>query len=224
MSIEPLLVLYILIGFGCATALVATQGWQRSSPLDLLLLIGVWPLFGPFVLTRHTSEPPHPIPPPMSNPDDPEDLLSALRHAGGGPLAALLPDAETGQHLARRLQVARERVREIDRLFTLEHYNEKAALAHQRELHACGDTRSAAMIDSRLQIIRRLRRLRERFNQDIHQIREILTQLHIQAELVRIAGTADRGTRDMVEELVERIQGLEEVMMEEEALTLEYGP
>ncbi|MBH24730.1 MAG: hypothetical protein CMH57_09820 [Myxococcales bacterium] len=228
MTATPLIALYVIIGLGCAVTLFATRR-HEAQLVDGLLLFTLWPLFGPFVLTRGEESPggssPRMGPAHGLDPEDPDDLLDALRRAGGGPLAALLPDVDAGRQLARRLQVAREHVAEIDRLFQLEQYSEEAALARQRELRDRGDDRSASMIDNRLQIIRRLRRMRERFNQEIQQIRETLTQLQIQAELVRIAGTADRDTRDMVEDLVQRIQGLEDVMTEEEALSLSdpYG-
>ena len=66
-----------------------------------------------------------------------------------------------------------------------------------------------------LQIIHRLKKMREQFGKEINQISELLTQLRIQAEVVRIAGASDDDTRELVGELVARIQGLDELLDEE---------
>jgi hypothetical protein len=57
--------------------------------------------------------------------------------------------------------------------------------------------------------------MREQFGKEINQISELLTQLRIQAEVVRIAGASDDDTRELVGELVARIQGLDELLDEE---------
>lgn len=217
MSPTPLVVLYVLIGVGCAIALVARQGRAATPLVDMALLLAFWPLFGPFVLARPGQH--HGGPSPTgthTQGEGLEELLMALRRAGGAPLASLLPDLDTGRRLQSRLEIAARHVSEIDRLLGMEQYSEDAALARQADLQAAGDTRSAEMVDGRLQIIGRLRRLRDHFDQEINQISELLTQLQLQAELVRIAGTASDDTRDLVLELVTRIQGLEELMAGDE--------
>lgn len=220
MTLTQLGILYGLIGVGCAAALSAKL---RAIPptWEVVLLAAAWPLYGPFVLmqieehvapksspTHATHAAPHPAH---------DDLSEALRRAQDAPLAQLLPDAETGRELGRRLDVAAQRVAEIDRLLSQNAYCLEAATRRKQRLRSTGDERAARMVDDRLRIIRRLQRMREEFVHEINQVTEIVTQLHIQAEVVRIAGATDAETRELVEELVCRMQGLEE-MLEEESL------
>ena len=213
MNLSQLGLLYILIGVGCVAALaVMRRGEARI--LDRLLLAIAWPLYAPFILARDMEEADFSAPRAEEGAGG-QDLLDALRRAGGAPLAQLLPDVATGQRLAARLDVATRRVDEIDGLLSQEQYSEDLAIRRQRELLTIGDARAAAMVDSRLQIIRRLRKMREQFGKEINQISELLTQLRIQAEVVRIAGASDDDTRELVGELVARIQGLDELLDEE---------
>ena len=213
MNITQLGVLYAVIGVGCAGALLARRGRQTSA-LDLVLVLLVWPLYGPFVLARGMEEE-GAFERAVSPDEEHHDVLEALRRAGGAPLAALLPDVSTGRQLSQRLDVATRRVQEIDALLAREQYSEPLALARQRQLHESGDERAAAMIGNRLHIIARLQKMRAHCDREINQISELLTQLRIQAEVVRIAGASDDGTRELVGELVARIQGLDEMLDDE---------
>ncbi len=215
MNVWALGVMYVFIGIGCVLALVVRGGKGRASWVDSGLLLAFWPLFAPFVFAR--AEAPPPERPEPGGEQEAVDLLDALRRAGGTPLASLLPDIEAGRRLARRLSVAERHVREIDRLLEMPQYSEGEASDRQEALRAQGDARSAEMIDNRVQIIRRLKKLREQFSKEINQIEEILTQLQLQAELVRMAGIAGDDTRGLVLDLVTRIQGLE-ALMEDETL------
>jgi hypothetical protein len=213
MNLSQLGILYILLGVGCVVALLVMRR-EQARILDLALLAIAWPLYAPFILARDMEEADFSAP-RASAPSGGQDLLDALRRAGGAPLAQLLPDVATGQRLAARLDVATRRVDEIDALLAQDQYSERLAVDRQRQLLASGDARAAAMVDSRLQIIRRLRKMREQFGKEINQISELLTQLRIQAEVVRIAGASDDDTRELVGELVARIQGLDELLDEE---------
>ena len=213
MNLSQLGILYILLGVGCVVALLVMRRGQARI-LDLALLAVAWPLYAPFILARDMEEADFSAP-KAHEPSGGQDLLDALRRAGGAPLAQLLPDVATGQRLAARLDVATRRVDAIDALLGQEQYSERLAVERQQQLLASGDARAAAMVDSRLQIIRRLRKMREQFGKEINQISELLTQLRIQAEVVRIAGASDDDTRELVGELVARIQGLDELLDEE---------
>lgn len=216
MNVMPLVILYGLIGVGCAVTLAARRG-RSARMVDLGLLLGFWPLYAPFVLLADAQEPTPEVPARQPG-DDGGDLLDALRRAGGAPLASMLPDIETGRRLSQRLAKASDQVAEIDLLLARDAYREEAVRAQQEALRAAGDVRAADMIDSRLQIIRRLRVMRDRFASEIGEIRELLTLLQLQAELVRMAGDADSDTRDLLEQLVTRVQGLDELLATEDSL------
>ena len=90
-----------------------------------------------------------------------------------------------------------------------------AALARRDEMArepasaAAGALASAAL---RVQNIERLRELRARFVSEVDEINELLSQLVIQVELVRFAGAADDGTRDLLRELLVRVEGLGQML------------
>ncbi len=210
MKVEHLAALYLMVGVGCAAALLARR--RGAAALDALLLVLFWPLFGPYVLTSDTSSGGARAASSQECEEAAGDLLDALRRAGGAPLAGLLPDVDAGRTLARRMSMAEARVGEIDALLDKDRFDESIAIARQAELRASGDERAAVMIDGRVQIIRRLRSMRDQWSNEIQTIGELLMQLEIQAEVVRLSGMGDGGTRDLVEELVSRIQGLDDFL------------
>lgn len=190
MKFAQILVLYGLLGIGCVGALLRQKG-RAARPIDLLLTLVAWPLLAPFMLLHKESD----------------DLLEPLR--ADTPLASLLPDPDTGRRLQERLDLAARRIEEIDGLLTQPDYDLGRVHARHQALLETGNTEAAAMIEQRAGLIRRLRSLRNRFSQEIEQITELLTQLKLQAEVVRIAGSSDSDTQSLLHELVSRIQGLE---------------
>lgn len=223
MRLPQLMIFYVIIGLGAGVALAMWQRRQQETNLlDVLLLALCWPLFGPFVLMR--AEPSHPNQDAADQDSAPrswasgsgEDALDALRRAGGAPLAALLPDMQTSKRLMTRMKMAHERAHEIERLLERDAYSERGARERQLELRQRGDEESAQMVEQRLQMIGRLKRMRADFTRELTQIEEIMTQLALQAEMVRLAGSVNDDTREMALELVTRLQGLEEVISQDE--------
>ena len=138
--------------------------------------------------------------------------MDALARAEGTPLACLLPDRTAARSLAGRLDIASARVEEIDRLLEQPAFSAQAAEARHRELAAAGDEAAAATALSRAQNIGRLRRLRDQYARELDVVRELTAQLRIQAEVVRLLGEADDGSRDLVIELVSRVEGIDTML------------
>jgi hypothetical protein len=76
----------------------------RCASVDALLLLGLWPIYGPFLLLGGV----------VAADDRERELLEALRRAAATPLGAVLPDEATARALARRRRDAAARVLEID--------------------------------------------------------------------------------------------------------------
>ena len=205
MLAAELAVVYGLIGLGCAIALVVSRRSASAQWGDVILLVTLWPLYGPFVLFGSSTGSPV-----ATAPDHP--LLDALRRAEGTPLVDLLPDPDVAGRLSDRLVLAAERVCEIERLLATPELSESAAVARKHQLTDQGDGRAVAAIDGRLQNIRRLQALRSRYVHELNELEELLTQLRVQAEVVRLTGEANDGTRELVSELMARIEGLDEVL------------
>lgn len=203
MKLLSLGVVYLLVGLGCVAGYWARQ--PDKTILDAILLFCIWPLYGPFLLAK----PPEPASKTSNN-----DVLTAIERAADSPLAPFLPDLETSAQLGARLQAAKQRVADIDRLLAQDTYDEAKTRQKQAELQARGDEQSARMLSQRLNIIDQLKALRDRVALEISQISELLIQLQIQADVVRIAGMMDDDTRELVDNLLIRIEGLEAFMNE----------
>lgn len=207
MRLPELLVLYVLIGIGSAAGYLAVKRPLATGTfVDAALLGSFWPLYGPFLLLQGRPET-----------GEPQTLaVRSIELVQDLPLSALLPDRATAASLEQRLARAQARVAEIDELLTLPEFSEEDALDRQRQLEARGDHRAAATVRHRVQSIRRLRQLREQFSTELIEIRELLTQFRIQAEVVRLSGEDDgQATRELISELQLRMEALDEMLGEE---------
>ena len=206
MKLAELGALYLLCGVGCAALamLRPARPWTRAC--DGLLMVLLWPLYGPFFLAQRGDSDGEGSASEIA-------FLAALRRAAGTPLAALLPDSATARALARRLRVASGKVQEIDELLGRQEFDEGEALTRARELRERGASECAqSTLAIRVQNIRRLRGLRDRFARELDEVRELLVQLTTQAEVVRLAGAPDADARELVQELVSRVEGLDRML------------
>jgi hypothetical protein len=217
MRLGELATVYLLVGLGCAvTSLVhrRTPGSLGASDrasrpgraADALLLAALWPLYGPFLLLRLKGG-------DHATSGAEATFVVALRRARTTPLGALLPDEATVHGLAQRLRVAADKVAEIDALLARPAFSEPATLTRLEELRRRDATECAlASAGIRLQNIRRLRAMRDRFARELDEVGELLEQLITQAELVRLAGAADASSAELVRELVSRVEGLDQML------------
>lgn len=212
MNLPVMALLYGLLGLACAGAALARG---RATGLDAALLLLFWPLHGPFLLFSSADAPPAPHS-PLRAPVEPAgpdqlDLMEALERARQTPLGALLPDRDAATRLAQRLAQARARVLELDALLSRPDFSAQAAQARQDELRERGDDRAAAVARGRAQQLQRLRALRDRHERELNEVAELIAQLRVQAEVVRLVGDGE-DTRDLINELLHRIDGLDAVL------------
>jgi hypothetical protein len=212
-KVYELTLIYLLVGLGCAIALAARGGALGPRVLDASLALVLWPLIMPFALMR-TSE---------SRPTAPQSavesaFLDAIRRAASTPLGRLLPDADTARALGARLRAAAARVAEIDALLAQPDFSLERAHARRAELSQGGDRQALDAVDSRIQNLARLRALRDRFSRELDAVAELLAQLRIQAEVVRLAGGLDDDTRERVADLLSRVEGLDAALGDDQVL------
>lgn len=202
MTVVDLTVGYAVVG--AALALLALAA-GRATTVDAVLLLGLWPLYGP-VLAGGSGR----AAPPVDARE--EALVLALRQATGTPLAAALPDEARARALARRMRDGRDRLADLDRVLARPDLDEAAARARAAALETGGAHPGAvATAQRRVHTIRRLRDLRARFATDLEQVDEVVTQLTVQLELVRFADAADATAAELAADLCARIDGLDEV-------------
>ena len=197
MRLVELAVLYLVVGAGAAAALL----YRRRAVLDAILLVPFWPLLAPFQLFD------------ASEPRAGADFLAALEEAARTPLGKLLPAPATMRQLAGRLAVASAKVAEIDRVLARREFDAGAAQAELTALRA-RDASELAVTSAtlRVQNIRRLVALRDRFARELDDVRALLVQLETQVEVVRLAGAPDAAAADLVHELLARVEGLDQVL------------
>jgi hypothetical protein len=225
-----LLALYAGVGIICLV--VARHHVRISGRRDwgeLVFAFAVWPLWLPLWLGARpagAAEAGGPEPLPHAHPAT-SSLLVALARLQGSPLAPLLPDPGSVRRLAAKLTEALARIEELDEVLARPTFDLPAALARSDELALAGSTASAdarASAAIRVQNIERLRDLRARFVAEVDEIDELLSQLVIQVEVVRFVGAAqtdkDDGLRDLLAELLARVEGLGQMLDDRPALRL----
>jgi hypothetical protein len=213
-----LLALYGGVGVVCVVA--AHRDAERRGAGELAFAFAVWPLWLPLWLGARGAaleggrEPPE-------TPAGARALLAALARVQGSPLAPLLPDPASVRQLAAKLGDASARIEELDDVLARPAFDLPAALARRGELAGAGAGASAETLASaalRVQNIERLRELRASFVAEVEEINELLSQLVIQVEVVRFAGTSGDDTRDLLRELLARVEGLGQMLDDRPAL------
>ena len=201
-----LVALYLLVGF-LSAGLALARGWSTPGcASDAALLLAFWPLFGPFFLMRSQRS--------EGLPSDKEAaFLAAVRRASGTPLGRLLPDGATAQALARRLRVAARKVSELEVLLARPDFSEETATQRLVELERSGASPTAlSSAGMRLQNVRRLRALRDRFARELDEVGELIAQLTAQAEVLRLSRIDDPAAEELVTELLSRVEGLDQIL------------
>ncbi len=195
MTLGTLGIGYAAIG---ATLAVVCALMRRASAGDVVLLLIVWPIALPLVLTARSE-------------DQSGELVAALARASASPLASVLPDAETGRVLQSRVREAATRLVELDELLARPDFDAAAAERRASELAARGAVAAATTAQLRVRTLGQLRALRERYRAELEEVRELIAQLVTQAELVRLQPSLAQASSELVRELVTRVEGLDDL-------------
>jgi hypothetical protein len=206
-TLEAFTALYLALGV--AGALVVAGAGRGLGHAAVALVL--WPLAVPFAFA---------IEEPAAGRE--AAFVAALRKAAATPLGGVLPDEAVARALAARLGHAASRVAEIDGVLARPEMSEAAARSRLAELERRAGTGAAtagaiAAATSRLDNLHRLRQLRDRCAAELEEVGELIDQLTAQAELVRLSGATDPAGAELVRELVARVEGLDQLLREEEA-------
>jgi uncharacterized protein YhaN len=197
-----LITVYALTGVACALA-----GARAGAALgDLVLLLVLWPLSGPFLLVGGASAA------AGLGRGRERDLERALRRVAGTPLERLLPDRVAVRALGGALRAAALRVREIDEILARPGMSSEAAQAQVLALDPSGSQEARAALSRRLQSIGQLEEMRERFARRLAEVDALLAQLLTQVEVLRLGGASDAPGEELVGELMGRVEALGEML------------
>ena len=211
MSLDLLGVGYL--GIGAVIALVIAIAMRRLGTLDALLVVCLWPLWAPLLVSARRA-----------GGDHERELLAALARAQASPLAQVLPDAETARVLASQLREATQRIDELERVLNRPDFDPAAVAQRANELAARGATTAAATAQLRVRTLGQLRELRERYRAELDEVHELIAQLVTQAELVRLQPSIAHSSGELVRELVARVEGLGDLFAYQATIAEEYDP
>ncbi len=197
MSLDVLGYGYLAIGVAIA---IGMRFVRRTTITDTALLVALWPLWAPLLVAHQHQQGDHE-----------RELLSALSRAQASPLAQVLPDAETARVLAARLREASTRLDELEAVLGRPDFDPAAAEKRAAELAARGATAAAATAQLRVRTLGQLRNLRVRYRSELDEVHELIAQLVAQAELVRLQPAIAHSSRELVRELVTRVEGLDDL-------------
>lgn len=187
------------LAVGVIALLVIGVVRERPSLSEAVLITALWPIWIPLHLAdRGQFGPEH-------------ELVRAIGRAHASPLAGILPDPALVRTLAARLREADGRMHELDRVLARPDFAVDDVRMRHAALVASGAQAAAATVELRLRTLAQLARLRERYRNELDEIRELIAQLTAQAELVRLQPTATHASRELVHELVARVEGLAEM-------------
>lgn len=177
--------LYLLVGFGVALAALArTRTGGGAGWGDAGLLLVFWPLYGPFVLMGRSGPTPAP----------------------GLPALA--------QGMPERLHRLSARVEQLEQVLAQPDFQLEAA-QRRLELHQSqGELRAAARVEARIESIERLQRRRDALSENLAEARELMAQLRVQDQLMRVSGGSEADTSALVQELECRVQGLDALLVD----------
>jgi len=131
-------------------------------------------------------------------------FLVAGRPQPAQPSALLMADG-----IPARLEGLSAKVSALDQVLAQPDFHLPAAEARKAEHEAKGETRASARVQARIESILRLQERRAQLHENLAEARELMAQLRVQTELMRVSGGSEVDTSALVLELESRVQGLD---------------
>jgi hypothetical protein len=219
------LVLYAIVGLGVAGAVYLTselaargERWFRVASA-----IAFWPLYVPLLLA-HKRVSREPEPAQVSPPRDElaaaigqvdAELEAALGSLDGWAEGVLAREKSRIHELRAAWTAQAERIRDMDRLLALPEYEENGA-ALVPQLSPAASDRLRQSLEVRRQNLARLRRVRQRAQDDLlgtlAWVRELVSMIH----LAKFTGAPAARGEELVAQIAAAVEGLSEVTWKDE--------
>lgn len=219
MRLLDLSAVYIALGL---LLLVAVLRRGRRSPVDAALLVFLWPLYLPVLLSEDPRQrgadtntgPRGATSPPLVA--EHEAMRAALASVNDPTVAALLPSAVQIDKLFDHIEDLDEKVRELDEVLSRDDLDLARATRALREAeHQGGGQRRHA--ESVLQSVQRLLSLRDRALRERDELLSLSRRLRLAVTVLRFSGGAEEDVGGIVAEIVGRVEGVGEAFGESAA-------
>jgi hypothetical protein len=208
-NLRDLLLLYGVVGVGCAVAVLRrSRTTSGASVASAIATVFVWPLWAPFAL----GSPPRAASGAIAGPPAVERIRRALAEAVGTvadtPMSDVFAPKVAGRIESEVGRVA-TRMAELSALMARGGLDAQAAAAHLRDLEARGAP-ERTVVTARLQheSLTRLQQLYTADAQALEELAELLEALRTQLLLARFSGSSADGAAGLVGEVWARLEGL----------------
>lgn len=120
--------------------------------------------------------------------------------------------AAIGAGMAERLAGLARRVAEIDGMLLQPDFHLEEAEARRARLLEAGDGPAAARVEARIESIRRLAGVRASLLRGLAEAEELMAQLRVQQQVMRMTGGSSDEVRGLLIELESRVEALDELL------------
>lgn len=117
-----------------------------------------------------------------------------------------------GEGMAQRLEGLERRVAEIDGVLAQPDFHLGEAEARRSRLLEAGDAPAAARVTGRIESIQRLAGVRADLLRGLAEARELMAQLRVQQEVMRMTGGSSDEVRGLLLELESRVEALDDLL------------
>ncbi len=208
MSSKDLLLLYILVGFACALAVMQRSSFRASTIVSATMTIFLWPIWAPFALASkstfriRTSE--------TNGLFDrlEKALAEAALAAEGTPMVDIF-SKKVAAEMTEQITRISARITELEAISKRSDFDREASARRLYELERTGAS-ERALQTARLHLegIDRLLELRKTDTRTLEELADLLEALRTQFILARYSGSSAEGASAIVADVFARLEGL----------------
>ena len=193
--------------------LVAMVRRARRSPVDAVLLVVLWPLYLPVLLSEGTAFPSAQRTSSSALLTERDEMRKALGSVSDPTVARLLPSPEHIDKLFDHLRSLDDKVKELDEVLARDELDLGKATRALREAESTGGP-SQKHAESVLASVRRLLALRDRAMRERDELLSLSRRLRLAVTVLRFSGGAEEDVGGIVAEIVGRVEGVREAFAE----------
>lgn len=219
MSLLDLLLLYGIVGVGCAAVVYRrTRGDRRGRITQAALALPLWPVWAPIALI---DDRPSGVTSSGRGARIEAELEQAVRAAADSPFEILL-SADAAARIRQELSRVTARITELDEVLAQPGFDRTEAEARvDRLMTTHGSRRALKTAILHRDNVARIQAVRDSHQRALDELGELIGALRSQLVLARYAGSAPEGVGGIVSELWARVEGLGEAMESHAAIAFD---